>query len=176
MAEMVILVDNDDNPVGEAEKMEAHRLALLHRAVSVFVLNNENKMLLQKRASNKYHSPELWTNTACTHPYPGESNIDAVNRRLMQEMGLKASNIREIFHFIYREQLDGELTEHELDHVFIGYSNQPPVPVHGEVSDYAYVDVNTVLENIATSPHVFTVWFKKIASRVAEHLKQDGVI
>ncbi|MBP1664452.1 MAG: isopentenyl-diphosphate delta-isomerase, partial [Bacteroidetes bacterium] len=84
MAEFVIIVDQNDNETGLMEKMEAHRKALLHRAVSVFIFNSQKQLLLQKRAPHKYHSPELWTNTVCTHPKPDESNTDAVKRRLRE--------------------------------------------------------------------------------------------
>jgi len=108
--EKVILVDSNDNAIGVMEKMEAHKKALLHRAVSVFIFNSKQQMLLQKRALNKYHSPGLWTNAACTHPYTEESNMDAALRRLKQEMGLE-TNLIKIFHFIYKEKLDNGLTE-----------------------------------------------------------------
>jgi len=171
MEEKVILVDLNDTPIGETEKLEAHQKALLHRAVSVFVFNSEKKMLLQKRSLNKYHSPGLWTNTACTHPYPGESNNGAVIRRLKQEMGLVVNDVTKLFHFTYKEKLDNELTEHEFDHVFIGFSDKTPFPEPNEVMDYKYVGINEVLEQVKKSPHDYTVWFRKIVERVANDAK-----
>ena len=114
MFENVILVDENDNPLGEMEKLEAHQKALLHRAVSVFIFNSNNKLLLQKRALSKYHSPGLWTNTACTHPFPNEQNEAATIRRLKEEMGITLNHVTEIFHFIYKEQLEYGLTERRL--------------------------------------------------------------
>ena len=84
--EKVILVDEQDNILGEMEKMEAHEKGLLHRAFSVFVFNNSNQLLLQRRALNKYHSGGLLTNTCCSHPRKGEKLIDAGMRRLQEEM------------------------------------------------------------------------------------------
>ena len=120
--EKVILVDSADNAIGEMGKMEAHKRALLHRAVSVFIFNSKKELLLQKRALSKYHSSGLWTNTVCTHPYPDETVKDAAIRRLKEEMGL-VTDVHKIFDFIYKEKIDNELTEYEFDHVFIGFTD-----------------------------------------------------
>ena len=98
--EQVILVDELDNPVGLMEKIEAHEKALLHRAFSVFILNDKNELMLQQRAAEKYHSPLLWANTCCSHQREGESNIEAGQRRLKEEMGFVVP-LKELFHFIY---------------------------------------------------------------------------
>jgi isopentenyl-diphosphate Delta-isomerase len=172
MKEHVILVDENDNPLGEIEKMEAHRKALLHRAVSVFLFNNDNKLLLQKRALGKYHSPGLWTNTACTHPYVNESNEEAVIRRLKEEMGISVDGVRKLFNFIYKESFENGLTEYELDHVFVGFSDELPVCDLNEVSDFDYVDLDEVLERVKSSPNDFTVWFKAIIERVVSETKK----
>jgi isopentenyl-diphosphate Delta-isomerase len=172
MKEHVILVDENDNPLGEMEKMEAHRKALLHRAVSVFLFNNDNKLLLQKRALGKYHSPGLWTNTACTHPYVNESNEEAVIRRLKEEMGISVDGVRKLFDFIYKESFENGLTEYELDHVFVGFSDELPVCDSNEVSDFDYVDLDEVLERVKSSPNDFTVWFKAIIERVVSETKK----
>ncbi len=167
----VILVDNDDKPLGETGKMDAHRNALLHRAVSVFLFNSKNQMLLQKRAMDKYHSTGLWSNTACTHPYPGESNKEAAKRRLKEEMGIE-TEVEEIFHFIYRERVDDNLTEHEFDHVFIGFSDTMPEPDPEEVCDYRYFDKKSLMDEIDNNPEKFTVWFRKIVATVFGHLQK----
>lgn len=176
MLEKVILVDENDTQLGEMEKLEAHQKALLHRAVSVFIFNSDNKLLLQKRAPSKYHSPELWTNTACTHPFPNESNESAVIRRLKEEMGITINHVTNIFHFIYKEQLENGLTEHEFDHVFIGFTDAVPVPEINEVSDYNYVAINEILEQVKLSPQDYTVWFKKIIKQVANAVSFDNKI
>lgn len=116
MVENVILVDEQDNEVGFMEKIEAHEKAVLHRAFSVFVFNDNNELMLQQRAKSKYHSPLLWTNTCCSHQRKGESNISAGKRRLQEEMGF-VCELEEVFSFIYKAPFDNGLTEHELDHV-----------------------------------------------------------
>src|ERR1700740_2951379 len=117
--EYVILVNEQDEETGSMEKMQAHVEARLHRAFSVFVFNSLDKLLLQRRAKGKYHSPGLWTNTCCSHPRPGEKTIDAAKRRLMEEMGFECE-LHPAFSFIYKAELDNNLTEHEFDHVYFG--------------------------------------------------------
>lgn len=168
--DFVILVDELDNETGVMEKMEAHRKAVLHRAISVFIVNSKGEWLLQRRAFNKYHSNGLWTNTCCSHPFPGESNSQAAHRRLKEEMGLNAE-LREVFEFIYFENLDNELTEHELDHIFVGITDSKPVINTNEVVDWKYMDYNNLINDLKISPENYTVWFKKIVSQVNEHLK-----
>ncbi|HRX10801.1 MAG TPA: isopentenyl-diphosphate Delta-isomerase [Draconibacterium sp.] len=164
----VILVDANDNEIGAMQKMEAHRKALLHRAISVFICNLNGEWLLQKRASGKYHSKGLWTNTSCSHPFPGESNSDAANRRLMEEMGLK-TDLAEIFSFTYKEPLDNELTEHEFDHVFFGITDDKPIINPDEVEDWKYISYNELKADILKNPGNYTVWFLKIFNRVHEY-------
>ena len=169
--EQVIVVDENDVVLGSMEKMEAHRNPLLHRAISVFIVNSEGEWLLQQRALGKYHSNGLWTNTCCSHPQPGESSLDAANRRLAEEMGLKAE-LTEKFHFIYREPLDNDLTEYELDHVFVGVSNQVPNINTNEVLSYKYIAYDDLKKDIETNPDNYTVWFLKIVDRVNQYLKK----
>ncbi len=171
-SEKVILVDKDDNAIGEMEKIEAHKKAILHRAVSLFIFNSKKQMLIQRRARTKYHSPGLWTNTACTHPCPGETTIEAASRRLEQEMGIITDLIK-IFDFTYKERFDNTLTEHEFDHVFVGFTDKIPTPNPAEVCEIKYLDIDTVLNQVEESPERFTVWFRKIAERVSNLVVLD---
>lgn len=159
--EHVILVDREDNAIGSMEKLEAHRKGLLHRAFSVLLFDDEGKLLLQKRSGNKYHSSGLWTNTCCSHPLPGEGLEQATTRRLKEEMGIIVQPTF-AFSFIYKAQLDQELTEHELDHVFIGTYNGPPAINKKEVEDWKYVGLKWLREDIEKHPDAYTVWFKLI--------------
>jgi isopentenyl-diphosphate Delta-isomerase len=165
MEELVILVDERDIKLGLMPKTEAHRKALLHRAISVFIFNSNGEWLLQRRALTKYHSSGLWTNTCCTHPLPNETSIDAANRRLSQEMGMQCS-LKELFSFTYKEVLDNELTEHEFDHVFIGITDNVPQINTDEVAEYKYLKYSNLNLDIKKNPTHYTVWFKKIVERV----------
>lgn len=162
MAEVkVILVDENDNEIGLMHKSTAHEKGILHRAVSVFVINLAGHWLVQRRALHKYHSAGLWTNTCCSHPLPGESNIDAANRRLTEEMGLQCKLI-ELFSFTYREIFENGLIEHEFDHVFLGVSNDLPVMNDLEVVEYKYFNYQELHKDISENPENYTVWFRKI--------------
>ncbi|HPH37676.1 MAG: isopentenyl-diphosphate Delta-isomerase [Sediminibacterium sp.] len=158
MLEQVILVNEADQEIGFMEKMEAHEKAVLHRAFSVFILNDAGEMLLQQRASNKYHSANLWTNTCCSHPKPGELTKSAAHRRLQEEMGFDTP-LEKAFDFIYKAPFDNGLTEYEFDHVFIGnyQGNIQPNPL--EVKDYAFRTFENINQQIATKPTEFTSWF-----------------
>jgi isopentenyl-diphosphate delta-isomerase len=166
--EHVILVDTSDQEIGRAEKMAAHREGLLHRAFSVFVFNDKGELLLQQRAASKYHSPLLWTNTCCSHPRPGEDTLAAAQRRCQEEMGI-APVLLPAFSFIYKADLDQGLTEHELDHVFIGYSNEAPVLNAKEVAAYQWVNLQDIQRDVKKHPERFTVWFAICLDQVMDH-------
>lgn len=161
--EEIILVDQHDNAIGTMEKIEAHRKGLLHRAFSVLLFNSSGELLLQKRANDKYHSGGLWTNTCCSHPLPGEPLADAVQRRLLYEMGI---NLKPefAFKFIYKTPLDKSLVEHELDHVFIGTFDGNPVINKDEVSEWKFMSLSELKNDMELSPEAYTVWFRLIVN------------
>ncbi len=169
MKEYLILVDENDEQTGIMEKQEVHRKGLLHRAVSVFVFNSKGEWLLQQRAFDKYHSGSLWSNACCTHPFPGESNLDAANRRLIQEMGLSCP-LNEVFQFTYKETLANELIENEFDHVFVGISDNHPCINLVEVMGYRYMSTLDLLNDVTNKPEQYTVWFRHMVHRVHEQL------
>ena len=157
--ERVVTVDTDDREIGAVEKMAAHREGILHRAFSIFVFDDAGRMLLQQRAQQKYHSGGLWTNTCCSHPRPGEPIAEAAHRRLREEMGFDCP-LETAFSFIYRADLDHELTEHEYDHVLIGRYSGDPVPNAAEVDDWKWTPLPEVCAAVAERPETFTVWFR----------------
>ncbi|MEI7504791.1 MAG: isopentenyl-diphosphate Delta-isomerase [Paludibacter sp.] len=166
---MVILVDINDIEIGSIAKMEAHEKALLHRAFSVFIFNSEGELLMQQRAKNKYHSAGLWTNTCCSHPFPGEETLAAANRRLHEEMGLK-TELKFSFKFLYKAPFENDLTEHEIDHVFIGNTDSIPQLNLEEVSNYKYMKLKEIQEHIDNEPELYTVWFRIIFSEFIEKI------
>ena len=167
--EKVILVNTKDEKIGTMPKMEAHEKALLHRAFSVFILNDKGEMMLQQRAAHKYHSPLLWTNTCCSHQRDGEDNISAGKRRLKEEMGF-VTELKELFSFIYKAPFDNGLTEHELDHVMIGYYNTEPLINPEEVESWKWMTPQEVKEDIALHPEDYTVWFRIIFEKFYDHV------
>lgn len=165
MKDHVILVTPEDKTLGHMEKMEAHQKGLLHRAISVFIFNERKEMLIQRRALTKYHTPGIWSNTACSHPTKNETVMEAANRRLFEEMGMKTS-LNYAFKFLYKAEFSNGLIEHELDHVFFGFSNEKPSINISEVCDYKYLDQGKLEKLILHEPDIFSPWFKLIYKKV----------
>lgn len=165
----VILVDSQDAPVGIMEKLEAHQKGVLHRAYSIFLFNDKNELLLQKRAANKYHSADLWTNTCCSHPAPGEHLSASAQNRLIEEMGITTS-LQPLFSFTYKTEFSDGLIEHELDHILIGRVNASPLPNPAEVSDWRYTNMDDISKEINDNPDSYTFWFKEIYKRVFNYI------
>jgi isopentenyl-diphosphate delta-isomerase type 1 len=163
MIEQLILVDAEDNKIGVAEKLHAHREGLRHRAFSVFIFRKQDdclELLMQKRHPNKYHCGGLWTNTCCGHPRPQESMVQAAGRRLYEEMGLMGIPLHLIACFHYKVPVDHGLTENEIDHIFVGfYEGQAIQPNPDEVSEFRWVDVGTLPALLAEHSEWYTPWF-----------------
>lgn len=165
--EYVILVDEQDQAIGKMEKQQAHVEGVLHRAFSIFIFNSKKELLLQKRASSKYHCGGLWSNTCCSHPRENEAVLDAANRRLLEEMGMQC-NLTSIFAFVYKAAFENGLTEHEYDHVFFGESNEIPSINSEEVDDYRFIGMKELQLEIQEQPQNFTPWFLIALDRVNE--------
>jgi isopentenyl-diphosphate delta-isomerase len=150
--------------------MEAHEKACLHRAFSVFVMNDQGELLLQQRAASKYHSPLLWANTCCSHQRDGESNLAAGKRRLKEEMGFE-TDLKEVFSFVYKAPFDNGLTEHELDHVMLGSYNNAPIINKEEVESYKWMTPSAVKVDMRKQPEIYTAWFKIIFEKFYEFIR-----
>ena len=161
----VILVDSNNYQVGLEDKLVAHQQGLLHRAFSIILYNKNRELLLQKRSSVKYHTPNLWTNTCCSHPFKNESYEDAISRRLFEEMGMECK-MHKSFNFIYKATLNKNLIEHEHDTVFLGESNNTPRINKNEVSDYRYISYIDLQEELLLNANKFTPWFKIIINKI----------
>ena len=159
MNDYVILVDENNNQIGLEEKILAHKKNLLHRAFSIFIFNDSSEILLQKRAPNKYHSGNLWTNTCCSHPLENLSLVESAKKRLIEEMGIKA-NLNEVFSFIYQAEFGNGLSEYEYDHVLFGISNNQPILNPDEAIDYKWIKISDLKAQIEKNPGNFTVWLQ----------------
>ncbi len=161
MTEYVILVDERDHEVGIMEKMEAHRKGKLHRAFSILLLNSKGEMLIQKRATNKYHSAGLWSNACCSHPRPGESMEDATQRRLKEELGINAQPVFS-HSFIYKADFSNDLSENEFDHVYTIIHDAVPKVNPTEVEEWRFVDLKSLKRDIINNSQNYTYWFRLI--------------
>lgn len=167
--EEVVLVDDSDRDIGVMEKMEAHRKGELHRAFSVFLFNPAGECLIQKRSTEKYHSPGLWTNACCSHPKPDETVEEATKRRLREELGISCE-LTFVYKFKYKVQLTDTLTEHEIDYVYAGICETLPSINPEEVAEWKFVQLDEVRKDIAIHPTQYTHWFKLILGDEKSHL------
>jgi isopentenyl-diphosphate Delta-isomerase len=162
---IVPLVNNEDEIIGSGEKLDIHQKGLLHRAFSVLIYNKKGEMLIHQRALHKYHSPGLWTNACCGHPFVGEEMKAAAERRLAEEMGIESS-LKYHFTFSYYAKFDNGLIENEIDHVYHGTCDKQFETNKDEVADHKWLLPNEIKEQIKTKPDAFTVWFREIMSYV----------
>ena len=169
MEEQVVVVSENDEILGLMEKINAHENGILHRAFSVFLFNDKGEMLLQKRASGKYHSPNQWTNAVCSHPKIDETYLEGAQRRLNEELGITA-DLTEKFSFIYKADVGQNLWEHELDHVFTGNYEGNFALNEEEVSEIRYISMQQLDEEMNANPEKFTEWFKIILKEYKDHL------
>lgn len=169
--EEVILVNELDQELGYMEKLKAHQEGLLHRAFSVFIFNSKGEALIQKRASTKYHSASLWSNTCCSHPRKGEKTKDAAHRRLQEEVGLVVQ-LDYSHQFIYHVEFENGLSEHELDHVFVGVSDQLPTLNPDEAEDFKYLNPRDCLASMEARPDDYTFWFKALFGQVVSKITE----
>jgi isopentenyl-diphosphate delta-isomerase len=167
--EKIILVDIFDRQIGTMEKLEAHRRPRLHRAFSVFI-HHGGRMLIQRRAANKYHSGGLWANACCSHPRDGERTEDAAPRRMEHELGAIVVEAEELFSFIYMSKFREDMHEYEYDHVFLADYGGELSPNPEEIADVAWVELGELTRRLRDEPETFASWFLIAAPRVLEKL------
>ena len=170
MNDDLILVDNDDNIVGYADKFRVHQEGLLHRAFSLFIMNQNNELMLQKRAANKYHSAGLWANTCCSHPLRSEDQQQAIHNRIMFEMGFDCE-LSELFRFTYYAELDHGMIEYELDRVYHGNYEGKPTPNPDEVSDWRWMNIEALKKDLKENPEQYVYWLKEAFDEFYEKIK-----
>lgn len=157
--ERLILVDEKNRAVGIGEKTPVHRAGLLHRAFSIFIVDDKGRILLQRRAREKYHSGGLLANSCCGHPRPGETTQAAARRRLTEELGIKAS-LTFGFFSRYRADLDGGMQENEFVYVYFGPLTAQPNPDPAEVSEVEFATPDEIAHRIASQPDGFVYWLQ----------------
>ncbi len=171
----VVLVDENDEVLGEMEKLEAHEKGLLHRAFSVFIFNTKGQMLLQQRAASKYHSPNLWTNACCSHPRLGESYEEGAHRRLQEELNIDTP-LKHLFQFTYKSEVGEGLYEHELDHVFLGNFEGEIDFNPEEVQALKWMSVNELSQDISANRENYTVWFQIIFDKFLNFFLDESLL
>jgi isopentenyl-diphosphate delta-isomerase len=170
MEDTLILVDEHDNITGYGTKLKVHQEGHLHRAFSLFVVNEAGQLLLQKRALSKYHSGGLWANTCCSHPLKGEKTDETIHTRLIEEMGFDCE-LKPLFQFIYRAKFNNGLTEYELDQVYIGFYEGAPNPNPAEVCDWKWIDIEALKEDLLNAPDKYVYWLKAAFEEFYQHYR-----
>lgn len=168
----VVLVDDQDAPIGQMDKLEAHQKGALHRAFSIFLFNSNGEMLLQQRAKEKYHGGGLWTNACCSHPQWDEDILESALERLEFEMGIRC-DIQEAFTFSYKTAVENDLIEHEVDHVFIGHTDIDPKPNREEVQDFKWMNINHLLKDAQQNHGNYTYWFKMALPAISDFYEKQ---
>lgn len=167
----LILVDEQDREVGIMGKMEAHEKGILHRAFSVFIINEAGEWLMQQRAHSKYHSPGLWTNACCSHPAPGETVQEAAVRRVKEELGIEIPEPESLFTFQYQVAFNNGLFEHELDHVLLHRLSSQKFNLNKEeVETVNWFSAEVIADKLEQHPEQFTHWFRLVFDRVREQI------
>lgn len=136
----------------------------MHRAFSVLIVDKKNHILLQQRASHKYHSPRLWSNSCCGHPLKGEKATISGRRRLKEELNIDC-RLEYLFSFKYRKRFANGLIENEIDHVLFGRTNSKPKPNEKEVMNYCWMSLIDIKKDIKTNPQKYTFWFKHLMNK-----------
>lgn len=160
----VILVNEKDEEIGSMEKLEAHKKGKLHRAFSVHIYDSDGKILLQQRATKKYHSGGLWSNSVCSHPRPGKNIEKEIHKRVKEELGCNIAQVTYIDTFTYKVELEN-LVEHEVDHVYKAKLATTPFPNRNEVEEIKRVNPKTLQKQIDQNPEKYTYWFKEIVKK-----------
>ena len=173
--DVVVLVDESDTTIGVAPKLDVHRDGRLHRAVSVVLFDDHGRVMLQRRADVKYHSPGLWSNSCCGHPRPGESIEDAAGRRLNVELGVEGCAVTRVGELAYYAELGNGLVEHELDHIVVGQWGGAVTPNPMEVAEIRWVDPAVMLADLAALPAVYTAWAGPVIERAVRARDVDAV-
>jgi isopentenyl-diphosphate delta-isomerase len=157
--EQLILVDERNRATGSGSKTAIHRKGLLHRAFSIFMVDEHGRIVLQQRSPQKYHSGGLWANSCCGHPRPGERTMVAARRRLGEELGVTCE-LSFGFFARYQAELGNGMHENELVYVYFGQLQAEPKPDPAEVADVAHWSFDDINRRIAREPDSFTFWFK----------------
>ncbi len=154
----VVLVNEDGNSIGYKEKLKAHQDGDFHLAFSVFVFDRDNRLLLQRRQSNKYHSGGLWSNTCCSHPFALEGILSAGERRLQEEMGFSCE-LYNAFVKKYNVRCDNDLYENEYNYVLLGQFDGVPEINLDEVEDWKWISINDLFSDLKKNSNAYTPWF-----------------
>jgi isopentenyl-diphosphate delta-isomerase len=160
MPEFILTVDENDNLIGREEKVKCHLGdGILHRAITLMVFNDKNELLITKRSPEKMLWPGIWDGSISSHPWDGESYEDAGKRRCYQELGVKCDDVRLLFKIRYQTPYKDVGSENEIDAALIANGINKVFPNEEEISEYKYVDLKELEEDIKNNNERYAPWF-----------------
>jgi isopentenyl-diphosphate delta-isomerase len=157
--ERLVLTDDRNRSIGWGEKLHVHQAGLLHRAFSIFLVDEAGAIVLQKRHPAKYHSGGLWANTCCGHPRPGEATKRAARRRLFEEVGV-AAELTLAFRSRYTAAFENGLSENEIVNVYVGPLAGERRPHPHEVVDIEMLTIEELARATARRPAAYAYWLR----------------
>jgi len=168
-SEELILVNEDDENIGFLSKAACHNgKGILHRAFSIFLFDEKNRLLLQQRSTSKRLWGGFWSNSCCSHPRRGEDLEEALHRRLKEELGMN-SDLQHLFTFSYHALFQDLGAEREMCSVWAGRASTTPNPNMAEIQDLRWISVAEMNSEISSRPEVFTPWFLEEWPRVLQN-------
>jgi isopentenyl-diphosphate delta-isomerase len=171
--EKLILVDKNDNVLGYKSKIDCHKgKGILHRAFSIFIFNDKNQLILQKRSNQKLLWPLYWSNSCCSHPRKGEDYDTAIHRRLKEELGID-TELKYLFKFQYQASFENKGSENELCSVYIGRSNDTISTNDNEIAEWNFIDIDEMEDEMKKHPEHFTPWFKMEWHKIKKEFKNE---
>ena len=176
MQELVVLVDDQNNPIGYSDKLTVHTTNTpLHRAFSLFLFNSNHQILLTKRAANKKTFPGVWTNTVCGHLAPDESTVDAASRRLRDELGIDGVALTQVAPYRYRFADSNGIVENEICPIIVGFYDGDPVPNPSEVDEWKWMDWEVFLKDLEVNASIYSPWSREEAQLLTTKLPQKDL-
>lgn len=158
--DLLVLVDEADREIGTLPKTAGHLGAgTLHRAFSVFLFDEQCRVLIQQRAPGKMLWPGFWSNSCCSHPRPGESVEAAGRRRVREELRVEC-RLDFLYKFQYQARFGDVGSEHELCYVYAGFPLGPVRADPAEITDHRWVTPEDLTREIAAGPDRFSPWMK----------------
>ncbi len=164
----ILLIDEGNNILRKEEKIKTHQEGFLHRAFSIFIFNEKQELLLQRRSKNKYHFPNLWSNTCCSHPILEIEEIKyEAEKRLLFEMNINTTIKKHSIIRYYAECKQTNLIENELDFIFFGFISSDLVlsPNQDEVSGFKWIDKKELMQDIKKNETKYTPWLQIIIEK-----------
>ena len=160
MEEYVILVDQNDNPIGKEDKVKCHLPnGKLHRAFSALIFNGEGKLLLTKRSEGKMLWPNNWDGTVASHPRESETYVSSAERRMPEEIGIDCK-VSYVNKFEYHVPYKDIGSENEICGTLIGAidSFDKSSLIKDEISEIKWISPDELKNELEQNMDVYCPW------------------